>query len=294
MNNIGIYYAYWSQDWDVDFLPYISKVAGLGFNQLEINAGTIVKISPRERALLVEEANDKGITLSYCIGLSQEYDVSSADTSIRKRGIALLKQLTRAIGEMGGGSLSGIIYAAWPMELQEDFLEKRPYFDRSIASLKEAIKEAEDHHVNFNVEVVNRFEQFLMNTCEEALEFVTRVESPNLKILLDTFHMNIEEESIYAAVTRAGDYLGHIHLGENNRTPPGCGRGHIQWDELGKAIREINYEGALVMEPFIKPGGQVGQAIKVFRDLNLGLEMDEEARKSCQFVRSFLESAGIN
>ena len=154
--------------------------------------------------------------------------------------------------------------------------------------MKEAVKAAEDNRVIFNVEVVNRFEQFLLNTCDEALAYVQAVGSPNLKILLDTFHMNIEEDSIGNAITKAGTYLGHVHLGENNRTPPGCGRGHIPWDELASALKTIHYQGALVMEPFLIPGGEVGRDIKVFRDLSVGYDMDEEARKACLFVRKKL------
>ncbi|MGD2165131.1 MAG: sugar phosphate isomerase/epimerase family protein, partial [Anaerolineae bacterium] len=139
----------------------------------------------------------------------------------------------------------------------------------------------------FTVEVVNRFEQFLLNTCEEALAYVEAVESPNLKIMLDTFHMNIEEDLIGEAIQRAGSALGHVHVGENNRMPPGYG--HIPWGEVGNALRTIDYQGYVVMEPFVVPGGDVGRDIKVFRDMSVGLDLDAEARKALMFIRGVLK-----
>jgi D-psicose/D-tagatose/L-ribulose 3-epimerase len=150
--------------------------------------------------------------------------------------------------------------------MPEGETDKRPYVERSVASMKKAIKAAEDNNVFFNTEVVNRFEQFLMNTCDEAIAYVEAVDSPNAKILLDTFHMNIEENFIGEAIQKAGDKLGHLHIGENNRMPPGYGQ-----------------------EPFLMPGGEVGRDIKVFRDMSVGLELDDEARKALMFIRGVLK-----
>jgi D-psicose/D-tagatose/L-ribulose 3-epimerase len=287
MNKIGIYYAYWTHDWDADFHPFIDKVAGLGFDVLEVNGGTIARMTSAERQSLKAHADDKGIVLSHCIGLPPQYDIASKDETVRKNGIAFLQKMAEAIGEMGGGNLSGIIYSCWPATMPEGEMDKRPYFERSVASMKEAIKAAEDNNVIFNMEVVNRFEQFLMNTCEEAIAYVEAVGSPNAKILLDTFHMNIEEDFIGEAIQKAGDKLGHLHVGENNRMPPGYG--HIPWTEVGAALRKINYQGYVVMEPFLMPGGEVGRDIRVFRDLSVGLQLDEEARKALLFMRGVLK-----
>jgi D-psicose/D-tagatose/L-ribulose 3-epimerase len=287
MSKIGIYYAYWTHDWDADFHPFIDKVAELGFDVLEVNAGTVAHMTSEERQSLKAHADDKDIILSHCIGLPHKYDIASEDEAIRENGIAYLEKMAEAIGEMGGGNLSGIIYSSWPTTMPEGETDKRPYVERSIASMKKAIKAAEDNNVIFNMEVVNRFEQFLMNTCDEAIAYVEAVDSSNAKILLDTFHMNIEEDFIGEAIQKAGDKLGHLHIGENNRMPPGYG--HIPWTEVGAALRKINYQGYVVMEPFLMPGGEVGRDIKVFRDMSVGLELDDEARKALMFIRGVLK-----
>ena len=152
--------------------------------------------------------------------------------------------------------------------------------------MTEAIKKAEDLGLIYHVEVVNRFEQFLLNTAEEAVAYVKRVGSPNLKILLDTYHMNIEEDSFDQAIRTAGALLGHLHTGESNRKPPG--RGHLPWKEIGAALKATAFAGWVVMEPFLMPGGEIGRDIKVNRELMPDSDLDEEARRACAFTRGFL------
>ena len=287
MNKIGIYYAYWTHDWDADFHPYVDKIADLGFDILEVNGGTIANMSAQERLALKSHADDRNITLSYGYGMQKQFDIASEDLQTRRQGISFLQKMAQSIGEMGGGVLGGIIYSYWPATLPEGETDKRPYIERSITSMKEAIKAAEDNNVFFGIEVVNRFEQFMLNTCAEGVEYCRAVGSPNARVMLDTFHMNIEEDFIGEAIQSAGNYLGHLHIGENNRMPPGYG--HIPWTEIGNALRKINYRGHVVMEPFLMPGGQVGRDIKVFRDMSVGVDLDEEARKALLFMRGVLK-----
>ena len=287
MNKIGIYYAYWTHDWDADFHPFVDKVADIGFDLLEVNGGTIGKMTSEQRRSLKAHAADRNIALSYCVGLPKEYDLASEEKSVRDKGIAFLQQIAEGIGEMGGGNLGGIIYSYWPATLPAGVSDKRPYWDRSVASMKVAVKAAEANNVTFSMEVVNRFEQYLLNTCEEAVAYVKEVGSPNATVMLDTFHINIEEDFFAEAIRAAGEHLGHFHIGENNRMPPGYG--HIPWTEVGAALREIGYKGHVVMEPFLMPGGEVGRDIKVFRDLSVGLDLDVEAAKALQFTRGFMK-----
>jgi len=282
MRKIGIYYAYWTQDWDADFEPYVHKVADLGFDILEINAGTLAHMSSTKKKKLKYTADSRNIALTFCTGLTAQHDVSSENESIRKAGINFLKKQIASIAELGGGILSGIIYGAWLATLSGTS-DKGPFVERSIASMREAVKYAEDRAVVLNVEVVNRFEQFIMNTCDEALAYVEMVGSENVKILLDTFHMNIEEDTIGGAIRKTGSRLGHLHIGENNRKPPGYG--HIPWEEIAHALEDISYQGALVMEPFLMPGGEVGRDIRVWRNIMPDADKDSEAKKALEYIK---------
>jgi D-psicose/D-tagatose/L-ribulose 3-epimerase len=286
MNPIGIHYGYWTQHWDSEPIQFIGKAQKCGFDILEVNAPKIGRMSDAERDALKVAAADANLGLTYSIGLPAELDLASEDAATRKKGIALLQDIARGMKHLGGTVMAGINYSSWPRKLLPGE-DKQILTDRAVESVREAIKSAEDNGVLFCVEVVNRFEQFIMNTAAEGIAFAKRVGSPNCKILLDTFHMNIEEDDLRGSIIEAGSWLGHFHLGEPNRRPPG--RGRMPWPEIFGALREINYQGALVMEPFLVPGGEVGRDISVYRDLLGSDDLDEEAARSVQFVRSELK-----
>lgn len=292
-NKIGIYYAFWEQEWAADFFQYVEKVSRMGFDVLEINAGAILEMSAGQRKDLSKAARDAGIELTYCIGLPRPYDMASEDSSVRQAGIDYVQRMLRAMYEMGGRTLGGILYGCWPAQPAQPITDKSKWWDLSVSSVREAAKTAGDTGVTLCMEVVNRFEQFLLNTAREGMRFVDQVGSPNVKLLLDAFHMNIEEDSIGAAIQGAQGYIGHFHIGETNRRVPG--RGRMPWDEILDALKAARYEGAIVMEPFLRMGGQVGSDIRVWRDLsNQGGEafMDQEAAFALNFIRSNLNERG--
>lgn len=286
MNKMGIYFGYWTKDWIVDFSKYAKKAYDLGFDIIEYDLGAIMD-SPKEyQEKLKDTIDNLDIDITFCIGLSEDYDISSGDSRIRSKGIEFLKNAVRETYQFGGKQLSGIVYGAWGASLSPGEKDKSSYLERSAESFKEVVKVAEELEVTLNVEVANRFEQFMLNTAEEAKEFIKMVDSDSLKIHLDTFHMNIEEDSFSEAIKLAGNDLGHFHIGENNRKLPG--RGHLPWEEIMETLKEIKYEGPIVMEPFLLPGGDIAQDVKVWRDLDIK-NKDEEAKKAKEYLISLLK-----
>jgi len=283
---VGIFYAFWTHEWDADFLPYVSKVRGLGFDQLEVGGAGIAKLSPAGRRELASAARDADLALSYGIGLPTNLDVSAVDEGVRQTGVRYMRGLIDAIGEMGGGTLCGTVHSCWPATLPKGFDDKRPFRDQSLRSMRELVKVAEDRGVVLLVEVINRFEQFLVNTAAEAVAYVDEVASPACAILLDTFHLNIEEDSIGGAIRLAGPRLRQLHLGETNRKPPGLGR--MPWGEVRAALDDIRFQGSLVMEPFVMPGGQVARDIGVWRPIIDNPDLDQLAGDALRFVRANL------
>jgi D-psicose/D-tagatose/L-ribulose 3-epimerase len=197
-----------------------------------------------------------------------------------------MRQLIEAVGEMGGGTVCGTVHSCWPATLPRGFADKRPFRDQSLKSMRELVKVAEDRNVTLLVEVINRFEQFLVNTAAEAVAYVDEVGSPACRILLDTFHLNIEEDSIGGAIRLAGARMKGLHLGETNRKPPGMGR--MPWGEIKAALDEVGFQGSLVMEPFVTMGGQVGRDIGVWRPIIENPDLDALARDAARFVRTNL------
>ena len=231
--------------------------------------------------------------MTYSLGLDPAYDVSSPDEKIRLGGVDYLKRIVEQIGKMDGKLLSGVSYAGWgtPPYVLDD---KRPLLENSLKSMREIIKTAEDNGVVYCVEAVNRFEGCLINTAQEAIAYADEVGSKNIGILLDTYHMNIEENSIGDAIRLVGNRLTSFHTGENNRTAPG--RGHLNWDEIFGALAEIGYKNRIVCEPFVMQGGEVGRDIHVFRDLIADTSeesIDREAAYIIEFEKSMMQKYGM-
>lgn len=265
MNKLGIFMNFWEKNWDADHAKYIDKVAKIGFDILEFQAQPLLEMTDDHIRELRKWADAAGIRLTYSLGLDPHYDVSSLDESIRQGGVKYLQNIIRKMAVGGGDLLSGVSYAGWGTP--DGILDtKEPYLEQSVKSMKEIIRVAEDCGVTYCVEAVNRFETCIINTAAEALDYVARVDSPNIGVLLDTYHMNIEEKSFADAIRLVGaDRLKSFHTGENNRTAPG--RGHLPWDEIFGTLSEIGYKGPIVSEPFVMQGGEVGRDIHVFRDL---------------------------
>ncbi len=203
-------------------------------------------------------------------------------------GMRILYFLTETSHKLKDGYLrhwAAGIYSYWPVDYSKP-VDKEGDLERSIANMKKVAKVAEECDVVLGMEVLNRFEGYLLNTCDEAIRYVDAVGSKNVRIMLDTFHMSIEEDNIAAAIRKAGDKLCHLHLGERNRKVPG--KGTMPWDEIGQALRDINYQHAAVMEPFVMPGGTIGSEVKVWRNLvedTSEAALDADAKNSLQFVK---------
>ena len=289
MNKLGIFMNFWEKNWDADHAKYIKKAAEIGFDVLEFQAQPLLEMTDDKIRSLKALADDVGIELTYSLGLDRAYDVSSLDENVRKGGVEYLQNIVKKMHAGGGTLLSGVSYAGWgtPDNFKGD---KRPYWEQSIKSMKEIIKVAEDCGVTYCVEAVNRFETCLINTAKEALDYVSEIDSKNIGVLLDTYHMNIEENSIGDAIRLVGDKLTSFHTGENNRTAPG--RGHLDWDEIFSSLAEINYKGRIVSEPFVMQGGEVGRDIHVYRDLienPTEVKIDEEAKYLLEFEKAMLK-----
>ena len=288
MNKIGIFMNFWVKNWDADHVKHIKKVSGLGFDILEFQAQALLDMDKSRMDEVRQAAKDNGIELTYSLGLNPIYDVASPDAKVREGGIEYLKRIVERIGYMEGKLLSGVNYAGWgsPDYIVDD---KSEIVKHSIESVRQVIKTAEDYDVTYCVEVVNRFEGIVMNTAKEAIEYVKQIDSDKIGILLDTYHMNIEEGSIGDAIRSVGGYLKNFHTGENNRVVPG--KGHLDWDEIFGALHDIDYQGRIVSEPFVQMGGEVGRDIKVWRDLVEDPSeelLDEEARFLLNFEKDMI------
>lgn len=287
MNKLGIFVNFWTKQWAVDYTYYIDKVKRLGYDILEFQAQPLLEMSDDECRKIKKYADSKGIKLSYSLGLNPKYDVSSPDKQVREGGVKYLSDIVRKIAVMEGELFSGVTYAGWGVPSYfVDEKEKEALFARSVDSMQQVMKVAEKEGVTVCCEAVNRFESPLINTAEEAIKYTELVNSKNIGIHLDTYHMNVEENNIGDAIRLVGKRLRHFHTGENNRNIPG--RGHLDWDEIFQALKDIEYKRDIVSEPFLMMGDEVGYDIRVWRPIlenPTEQRLDEGAAELLAFTR---------
>jgi D-psicose/D-tagatose/L-ribulose 3-epimerase len=282
----GIYYAYWERQWGGDYLKYIKKAAGLGFDILEISCARLADMKEADIQALDRAAKDCGITLTGGYGPKPSENLSSPDPAIVADALNFWERTFAVLQKLNITMVGGGIYSYWPVDYTAPF-DKASDRERSVKNMRLLARKAASYGITLGMEALNRFEGYLINTAEECLAYVKAVGEPNVKVMLDTFHMNIEEDSLPDAIRSAGPYLGHFHTGEANRRPPRK-RSRMDWPAIGQALKDIRYRGAVVMEPFVLQGGQVGADIKVWRDISGGAseqKLDEEARSSLRFIR---------
>lgn len=282
----GIYFAYWEKEWNADQKSYISRVKKLGFDVLEISCAMLKAISTQELMEMKKMAANAGITLTAGYGPGANENLASANEDIVKNAVAFYTDILKKLEILDIHTLGGGIYSYWPVDYTRP-IDKAGDWERSVKNVRTVGKIAGECGVDYCLEVLNRFEGYLLNTCAECKVFVEQVDVPAVKIMLDTFHMNIEEDSMVEAILLAGDRLGHFHVGENNRRLPG--KGGMPWYEIGSALRAIGYDKNIVMEPFVRNGGGVGSDIKVWRDLSKGATdemLDQDAAASVAFLKN--------
>lgn len=295
MNKLGIFVNFWEKSWTIDYKRYIDKVKRLGYDILEFQAQPLLDMTNEECRAIKKYADERGIKLSYSLGLNPKYDVANPDKEVRAGGVEYLSNIVRKIAVMEGELFSGVTYAGWG--IPDYFVyeaEKEALFCRSVESMKQVMKVAEKEGVTVCCEAVNRFESPLVNTAAEAIKYADMVDSKNIGIHLDTYHMNIEENNIGDAIRLVGKRLRHFHTGENNRNVPG--RGHLDWDEIFKALKDIDYKNDIVSEPFLMMGDEVGYDIRVWRPIleNPTEErLDNEAKFLLEFTKGMMQKYGM-
>lgn len=279
----GIYFAYWEKQWGADQKKYIEKVKSLGFDTLEISCALLKNISKTELDDLKSEAKAQGVTLTAGYGPSASENLASADENVAKNAINFYTDILKKLEYLDIHTIGGGIYSYWPVDYSKP-IDKAGDWARSVKNVRTVAKIAGECGVDYCLEVLNRFEGYILNTAKEAVQFVEEVDVPAAKVMLDTFHMNIEEDSMIDAILTAGDKLGHFHVGENNRRVPG--KGTMPWAEIGHALRRVGYDKNVVMEPFVLMGGEVGNDIKIWRNLCPDeSKLDQDAKNSVAYLR---------
>jgi D-psicose/D-tagatose/L-ribulose 3-epimerase len=278
---IGVNTFVWTSPFTTRDFGLVPKIASMGFDIIEI---AVEDASQIDVPLLRKMAGEEGLSITICGAFGPTRDISSDDAAIRKNGVAYIADCLRLTEAVGSSLFAGPVYSAvgkTRMVSPEQKARERAW---CVENLRELGKVAADAGVTICIEPLNRFETDMINLVDQAIALIEEVEYPVYKILLDTFHANIEEKSIPDAIRRAGKLLGHFHACENDRGTPGTG--HIDWIGCRDALREIGYDGGVVIESFTPGIVEIAKAAAIWRPL--AASQDELAREGGRFLRELL------
>jgi len=235
----------WAESFSEKDLWIIRKAKDLGFEVIDFAISNPYKFPT---GLVKRELDRVGIECVCTTTLTRETNPISPDPEIRKAAVAAMKKCVDICNTLGAPILGGVNYAAW------GYITKKPRTEQEWAWGVESMREAalyakETGSVTLCVECVNRFETFFLNIAEDAVRFCKDVGTGNVKVHLDCFHMIREEKSFSGAVKTCGkQYLGYIHVNENDRGIPGTGL--VPFREFLQAVHDVGYDGPLVIESF--------------------------------------------
>lgn len=272
---LSVHLALWTRDWADDVLPYARKAKDIGYDGVEISLLGAAADNPREVGAALADL-DLGVTAT--TGLSRADDIASVDDDAQARGIAALERAIRTTHELGSELLSGVIYAPWGAF---DGPNRTVRLARAAMGLRAVAPLAETLGVRLGLEAINRYETDILNTAASAIELADVVGSKNVGVLLDSFHMNIEEVDPAKAIEATGRRLFHYHCVDNDRGAPGGGK--IDFARQAEALRSIGYDGWVTSEMFILPDVQVSPDLSVWRPIES--DPDTAARQALRFLR---------
>jgi D-psicose/D-tagatose/L-ribulose 3-epimerase len=257
------------------------KVAAFGFDWIELPIETPGDFDYERAATVIR---DSGLGVSVAAAMGPDRDLIHPDEAIRANGMAYVRHCIDAAHIVGATNLIGPIYSAVGRTWQATPEER----ERDVVLLAQQLRALAEYAASRDVvlclEPLNRFETSMINLAAQGVEVVDRVDHPSCALMLDTFHMNIEERSLGDAIRLAGRRLRHVHACENDRGA--AGSGHVPWDDVAAGLRDIGYDGPVVIESFTAKVKSIARAAAVWRPV--AATQDALAQDGLVFLRRLL------
>jgi D-psicose/D-tagatose/L-ribulose 3-epimerase len=283
-NPLGVHALVWTGGTTPDEVELaIENTRRAGYDLLEFSLHDSLNLNvPATRQLLVAA----GLQVACSRGLAPDADVSSEDPAVVARGAALLSESLQITAGLGGKMFAGALYSAFGKASAPLSAIGRA---NVVDVLKDLAAQAAEVDVTLTLEICNRYETNVINTAHDALRLADDIGADNVKIHLDTYHMNIEEDDLVRPVYEVGDRLGYVHIGENHRGY--LGSGHIDFGGFFHALADIDYTGPITFESFssavVAPG--LSNDLAIWR--NLWSDGEDLARHALSFMRNQLDAA---
>lgn len=289
MNSIGIISMQFARPFTAEHFVHFDKIKSLGFDFIELLVPEPGELNLTKTKTALDNA---GLEVVLAARVNMERNISSPDTAAYQGGIDYLRYAVECSAELGskivGGPLTGnpLVFAGRPPRAVPES-ERLARKNRCVKALSIAAEHAAQNDVILGLEPLNRFESDVLCTTQQAVEIVDAVDQPALKIMLDTFHMAMEEASIAEAIRLAGNRIGHFQANENHRGF--LGTGSVDWVDVCRALVEVGYKGPISLEPFRRNDDRFGVPIAQWRAPHD--DEDQRLAASVEFLRSHLTLA---
>jgi D-psicose/D-tagatose/L-ribulose 3-epimerase len=250
----------WTTHVTAEHFPIIAKLKKAGYDGVEI---PVFEGDLAHYQTVGKEIKNQGLGCTAVTVVTEQANPISPDAAVREAAVERLRWTIDMVAAMGGEYLCGPMHS--PLAV---FSGQGPTPDekkRAADVLRKAAEHAKKAGVTLVVEYLNRFECYFLTTAADARALVKQVDHPNFRTMYDTFHANIEEKNLAQAIRDLSDSFVHVHISENDRGTPGTG--HVHWDETFKTLREVKYDGWLVIEAFGRALPALAAATRVWRDL---------------------------
>ncbi|MGN6553553.1 MAG: sugar phosphate isomerase/epimerase family protein [Verrucomicrobiota bacterium] len=258
------------------------KFKAWGFDGVEIAIEDPAHIDP---AFIKAQLDRHGLVCtSVCACFPPSRDLRGTDKQ-QRASISYMKALIDVAGVLGTFVVMGPLYSATGRADAVVPPEYRKQWQTVVRHMKTICRYAETRGKVICLEPLNRFETDFLNTTDQGLKMIRDVGSPALKLLLDTFHMNIEEKNPADAIRRAGKNVGHIHASASDRGTPG--NDHVDWKGVARALKDIRYNGAVVIESFTTDVQVIARAAAIWRKIEP--KRDDIAVNGLAFLKKTLK-----
>lgn len=223
----------------------IERVARYGYDGVEF----VGEPATIDTAAAKRKLDEVGLEASsICSIYTAERDLAHPDPEKRAQALQYVKDVSTMASELRAGVA---IVAPTACMKTAPLAPREQEWAWAVEGIREGARFASNLGVTLVIEAWNRYETYFLNTLDQALEMLRDVNEPNVGIMGDLFHMNLEESSIPDAIRRAGKDLKHIHFADTNRAAPG--KGHLDFRPAFEALRDIDYQGWIAVE--ILPAG---------------------------------------
>ncbi len=289
-NPIGVISMFYARPFTREHFSAFARMKAAGADVVEL---LVPEPGELDLAETRRAADDAGLAIVLAARVNLTRDLASESPEAHRAGLAYLESCVSIASALGARIVGGPLYGAplvfagrAPSPVSPD--ERRRRIDAVVSGLEKAAARALDSGVVLGLEALNRFETDIANTAGHAIEIVDRVGSPGLGVMLDTFHMNMEEFDLPGAIRKTGQRLVHFQANENNRSF--VGSGHIDWPGIARALHDIAYEGPIVLEPFRRDDERAGVTLAQWRAPTR--DEDSELAASIAYLKAALAFAG--